>query len=63
MAQTEQMSALTKTQEQYGKTGFTENHENYRRVGFKMGPKVISAIGSTWGEALFNLARRVRNVS
>lgn len=60
MAFPDQISALNYLREKYGKTAFVEDHENYRRVGYKRGKKTISAIGQTWDEAVEALGKKGR---
>lgn len=52
---TEQELALKYAKKQLGTTAFTEHHVNYRRVGFKSGGKVISAVADTWEDAIQDL--------
>lgn len=52
---TEQELALKSAKKQFGTTAFTEHHVNYRRVGFKSGGKVISAVADTWDDAIQDL--------
>ena len=52
---TEQELALKSAKKQFGITAFMEHHVNYRRVGFKSGGKVISAVADTWDDAIQDL--------
>ena len=56
---TEQALALKRAKRQFGTTAFTEHHVNYRRVGFKSGGKVISAVADTWDDAIQDLVLKV----
>lgn len=60
MAWTEQERALERVQKAHGSTGYTEDHGNYRLVGFKIGTHKVFAIGNTWQEAMESLERKVR---
>lgn len=60
MAWTEQERALAQVQEKYGKTAFAEDHLTYRRVGYRRGEATISAIGSTWDEAIEALGKKAK---
>jgi hypothetical protein len=55
---TEQEHALKEAKKQFGTTAFTEHHINYRRVGFRRGGKVISAVGDTWKQAFSELDKK-----
>lgn len=55
---TDQEKALRTAKKQYGTTAFTEHHINYRRVGFRRGGKVISAVGDTWQQAFSELDKK-----
>lgn len=56
---TAQEKALKEAKQKYGNTAFTEDHINYRRVGFKRDGSVISVVGDTWKQAFLNLAKKV----
>lgn len=51
MAYTDQQRALDGIKSRFGKSGFTEDHVNYRRVGCRIGLRKIWADGSTWEAA------------
>jgi hypothetical protein len=57
---TEQSKALAEMHTAYGPNVFTEDHEHYRRVGFRRGGKTFSAIGATWRDAIDMLAGRMQ---
>lgn len=58
MVWTEQERVLDAMKEKYGETAFTEDHQNYKRVGFKRKGATLSAIGHTWDEAMAELERK-----
>lgn len=60
MAFTEQQRALAQVREKYGKTAFVEDHANYKRVGYKRGDRVVSAIGQSWDDAINELGKKDR---
>lgn len=59
MAYTEQQRALDKVTNLFGRSAFTEDYVQYRRVGCKMGLRRMSATASTWDEAIRLLQAKV----
>jgi hypothetical protein len=57
MAFTEQQRALEQVREKYGQSAFAEDHPNYKRLGYKRGNRVISAIGQSWDDAINELGK------
>lgn len=49
---TPQEKAFFEMRDRFGRSGFTEDHINYRRVGYRLNGRVIAAIGSTWDDAI-----------
>jgi hypothetical protein len=60
MAFTDQQKAREKVRENYGQSGFAEEYANYKRVGYKRGDRVISAIGQSWDDAINELGKKDR---
>lgn len=54
------MKALAKGKRMFGPTFFVEEHIGYKRVGMTQNGEVISAIGSTWAEAIKKLKEKVQ---
>jgi hypothetical protein len=59
MEYTEQLKALNQVQREFGKSGFSDDHIHYRRVGFIRGGKPFWAIGDTWQAAMDALREKV----
>ena len=60
MEDMEQEQALEQMQKEYGAASFTEDHQHYRRVGYRPTKKtVVSAIGETWTDAMARLKERI----
>ena len=57
---TKQEQVLDVMKKQYGKTAFTEDHVEYRRVGFRGKSGTVSEIGDTWQEAIDLLGKKVQ---
>jgi hypothetical protein len=53
-----QEKALKMARKLYGKTAFTEDTINYRRVGYVKGHKTVAAIGDTWDDAFAELGKK-----
>ena len=47
-------------QKLYGLSSWTENHINFRQVGFRRNGEQFSAIGSNWDEAIRALKVKVK---
>jgi hypothetical protein len=52
---TTQEKALKEAKKHFGHTAFTEDHINYRRVGYKKDGKVLTVMADTWKEAIASL--------
>jgi hypothetical protein len=59
---TSQQKALERVTLLFGRTAFTEDHVDYRRVGCKIGPNKFSAIGASWDQAIEGLQAKVESV-
>lgn len=55
MAYTEQQRALDRVKALFGRSGFTEDHRNYKRVGCRIGLRKIWADADTWENAIDQL--------
>lgn len=60
MGFTPQEKALSQLQKSHGKSAFTEDHLNYRRVGFRRGETTLSAMADTWDEAMEILRKKTK---
>ena len=57
---TPQEKALHRMQKLYGLSAWTENHINFRQVGFRRNGEQFSGIGSNWDEAIKALKAKVK---
>jgi hypothetical protein len=55
---TAQEETLFRIRNLFGKSAFTEDHRNFRQVGYQRDNRIVSAIGETWEEAIRNLEKR-----
>ena len=59
MDPTEQELMRRIMRQKYGPTGFTQDHINFKLVGFdRPEGKRVSGAGNTWGEAMAHLERK-----
>jgi hypothetical protein len=52
---TEQELALEKVQHVFGETAYTEDHINFRLVGYRHRSGTVQATGTTWDIAIMRL--------
>lgn len=56
---TDQEAALVAVRKEFGRAGFTSDHINYRRVGYRVGAKTVFSVGDTWEESIELLRKKV----
>jgi alpha/beta superfamily hydrolase len=59
---TPQEKALKQARKQYGDTAFTEDHVNYRRIGFRAGTTHVIGMGDDWHGAFAQVERKVNDL-
>jgi hypothetical protein len=57
MKPTEQQKALNRARKEFGGTSFTEDHINYKRIGYKVNGRFVSQIGDTWDEVFAKISK------
>lgn len=60
MAWTDQQRALEQLKAKFGPTAYTEDHKDYRLVGFMRGREKVFCVGVTWEKAIEALEKRAQ---